>query len=148
MENQQPELSLSDKKDIYINYVNDALAVTSKRINYNAFYTAFNTGVYTVLATDNFRNHAITIALLITLIAINVQWLLSIRSFRLLNSAKFELIHKMEQELGLSIKVYADEWKILQKNKYHRLTVIDKFLPLFYIIVALCTILLCYTKAN
>lgn len=48
-------------------------------------------------------------------IAICVMWALTINSYKKLNSAKFAIIHKMEERLPVAL--YADEWVALGKGR-------------------------------
>lgn len=59
-------------------------------------------------------------------------WHVNIRSYRQLNSKKFEVIHEMERELPFPL--YAREWKLLgegkDSKKYFQLTRVEKYIPM------------------
>ena len=58
-------------------------------------------------------------------------WYVNIRSYRQLNSSKFQVIHEMEQHLPFP--AYEREWEILGKGKesekYLKLTRIEQCVP-------------------
>ena len=69
-------------------------------------------------------------------IFICILWILNIKSFRTLNSAKFKIIHEMEEKLPM--KLFCDEWKLLDKgNKegYLRFSKIEQGIPIIFLIL-------------
>lgn len=69
-------------------------------------------------------------------------WKSQIKSFKLLNSAKFEVILKMEK--SLPVQIFGDEWNSLtDKNRYTELTAVEVRLPkLFQGALILCSIVI------
>ena len=63
---------------------------------------------------------------------LSIIWCLNIRSYRVLNSAKFEIIHELEKRLPFD--GYTKEWEILRppdgSPKYLQLTVVEQFAPI------------------
>ena len=64
-------------------------------------------------------------------------WYVNIQSYKELNSAKFDVINKMEN--FLPFPCFAKEWEALtleklKRKKYKPLTVIEKFIPLIFAI--------------
>lgn len=59
-------------------------------------------------------------------------WFISVRSYRLLNSGKFRVIHEMEQQLPFA--PFKNEWEALGKGelakKYRRKMRIEGYIPL------------------
>lgn len=84
--------------------------------------------------------------ILIVWIAISVIFYYLIKSYKQLNTGKFELIHKIEEKLPLNL--YAYEWVVLgegkDKNKYFPFSHIEKRLPIIlggvYSLLLLCVI--------
>jgi len=69
---------------------------------------------------------------LIVWISISVIFYYLIKSYKQLNTGKFELIHKIEEKLPLNL--YAYEWVVLgegkDKNKYFPFSHIEQWLPI------------------
>ena len=72
--------------------------------------------------------------------ALSLVWYFNIKSYRQLNTAKFAIINKMEQQLPAA--PYADEWELLRPQdgpaKYIQLTRIERFVPVIFGILFLC----------
>jgi hypothetical protein len=74
------------------------------------------------------------IFLLVAGIAICVAWLLYISSLKTLNSAKFQVIEKMESYLFF--QPFAEEWELLQtKKRYVSGTTVERVLPISFLIL-------------
>lgn len=84
--------------------------------------------------------------LLIAGLVVCVIWLFFIRNFKLLNSAKFQVINNLEESLPSA--PFSDEWKELKSNKkYMDGTKLEKSLPITFIILyATAIILVVFTK--
>lgn len=79
--------------------------------------------------------------LLIAGIVVCVIWLFFIRNFKLLNSAKFQVINNLEESLPSA--PFSDEWKELKSNKkYMDGTKLEKSLPITFIILYTTAIIL------
>ncbi|ETR66488.1 MAG: hypothetical protein OMM_12738 [Candidatus Magnetoglobus multicellularis str. Araruama] len=69
-------------------------------------------------------------------IVLNYVWYINIKSYRQLNSGKFEIIQQMEKQLPF--QCYSDEWKLLGKGKdsekYRQLTKIESDVPKILVI--------------
>jgi len=63
-----------------------------------------------------------------------VVWYFTINSYKQLNKIRFTVIEEMEQYLVFNC--YSREWQLLKekKLKYHRLSRIEKFVPLLFMI--------------
>ena len=63
-----------------------------------------------------------------------IVWYFTINSYRQLNKIKFTVIEEIEQHLVFHC--FSREWQLLKENKlkYHRLSGIEKFVPLLFII--------------
>lgn len=70
-------------------------------------------------------------------IALSGIWILNIRSYRTLNSAKFEVISSMEPQLPWA--GYADEWELLRprdaRPKYLQLSRVEQLVPRLIILL-------------
>jgi hypothetical protein len=64
-------------------------------------------------------------------IAVSALWYFLIRSYRDLNSAKFNVVHLVESELPL--KLYDAEWEMVGRGKNRKL-----YLPVTFVSLELC----------
>ena len=73
-----------------------------------------------------------SLIILIAGIVVCIIWLQFIRNFRLLNSAKFNVINELEKQLPTS--PFKDEWDELKRiKKYHEGTNLERILPYMFI---------------
>lgn len=68
-------------------------------------------------------------------LALSVIWHFKIRSYRTLNSAKFDIINSMEKQLPYA--GYSKEWEILSnpplgRPQYQQLTRVEQFVPVIF----------------
>lgn len=120
-------------------FVKTADDITSRRLETNKFYLTILLGLFTIagfLSTKEmegvFDKQIILILISVLGIFLSVIWYINIESFRLLNSAKFKVIHEMEQKLAYPC--FEKEW-VFRKNgnvsKYYpTFTQIEKYLPI------------------
>ncbi len=70
-------------------------------------------------------------------VALSVVWYINIKSYRTLNSAKFEIINGLEQQLPA--QGYTKEWELLRppddSPKYFQLTRVEQFVPVIFFIL-------------
>lgn len=63
-----------------------------------------------------------------------VYWLLTLKSYRGLNSAKFKVIHNIEEKLP--VKLFKDEWDYMDRGtnpkKYLKLSVLEQGIPILF----------------
>lgn len=117
--------------------------VTEKRQNTNNFYLAVNTflvGFAGYLATIELK--IVPVMISIIGVIVSIVWHKNIDSFKKLNSAKFRVIHAIEEYLPL--KVYKKEDEYLKG--YYKLTSCEKYIPLIFGIIytAIITIIIYY----
>ena len=81
-------------------------------------------------------------------LALSVVWHFNIRSYRTLNSAKFDIINGIEKQLPYA--GYSKEWEILSnpppgRPQYQQLTRVEQFVPvIFMALFAMLTIYAIY----
>lgn len=79
-----------------------------------------------------------SILILVAGIVVCVLWILFIRNYKQLNSAKFDVINKIEKELPC--QPFCDEWEKLKINKkYMDGTKLEKALPIMFIVLYVVT---------
>lgn len=92
--------------------------VSARRMLANGFFLTLNTTLASVIAfmydklADDKR--AMLIFMSATGFVIAVTWFFSIRSYKRLNRAKFQVINEMEKDLPY--QNFTDEWKLLKRQ--------------------------------
>jgi purine-cytosine permease-like protein len=119
-------------------YVEMADRVSSRRAQTNRFYISLLSillALLSIVASIGPFSEILDIILLamaILGIILCAVWWVNIRSYRQLNSGKFEVIHEMERELPIA--AYDKEWEILGRGKlagkYLQLTRVEQWVPL------------------
>lgn len=119
-------------------FVDSSHKVTEQRNDTNKFYISLLSGIITLtlllfekIACEDYVGLILRgIGVLGTVLC--CAWYSNIKSYKKLNSAKFKVIHEMEQYLP--INCFDKEWYILDrgksKSKYLKLTSIEKALPI------------------
>lgn len=129
-------------------YVEAADRVSARRATSNTFFLATNTALVTIMGfaiPQMLSQHSLW-AILYTLggIFLNYYWKTIINSYRQLNTAKFQVIHKLEQHLPA--KLYDHEWELLGSGKdaakYKQLTKVEQNVPYVFMIIYICSALL------
>jgi hypothetical protein len=128
-------------RDVITSYtlaVEMADRVSARRGAANGFFLGIQTTLLAAvgLADSTVPNVSWYAALSVTLAGCTISafWWLQLRSYQLLNQAKFEVINKLEEKLPA--KIYTDEWTSLkQVRRSHRLRYLElgtteRFVPL------------------
>jgi hypothetical protein len=139
-----PEPS-STELDLYRLAVEMADRVSARRGTANNFFLAVHAGVITAVAAllpDSETSPLPLDSTLIALagIALSATWWLSLRSYRDLNSAKFNVILQMERRLPVA--VFGEEWQFLKKDtvvgwrkRYAELGQVERVVPLVFLLL-------------
>lgn len=120
-----------------------ANCVSQRRDMMNNIFVTLNLAIVAAVSlTWSFKS----LFLLIAGLVVCTIWLFFIRNFKLLNSAKFQVINNIEESLPST--PFSDEWKELKSNKkYMNGTKLEKSLPItFSILYATAIILVAFTK--
>lgn len=112
-------------------YVQMADNISSRRAKSNTFFTTINTTVIGVCTTGFVGVDKNLI--LITGVLISIAWLLSIRSYAMLNQAKFKIINKIEE--SLPVQGFTNEWEELKGKRYFKLTSNEFYVPIAFIVI-------------
>ena len=108
--------------------------ISARREGANKIFLSANSIIFAFLAT---QAEFSTVHILITVFGslLCFVWASIIKNYRSLNSAKYAVIHEMEEKLPW--KVYTDEWQKLKNGKdkkvYAKLTVVEKKLPWLFL---------------
>jgi hypothetical protein len=116
-------------------YVEMADRISARRGQINSFYISLLSGLLAVLSLSSDKQ-AIAYKVLILVVSLVglilcFVWLFNIRSFKQLNSAKFTVVHEIEEFLPFAC--YDREWEIIKQarnDKYLQQTKIEQFIPL------------------
>ena len=114
--------------------------ITDKRQSTNNFYLGVNSFILAVasyLAVS--KVNTVSILISVSGLLVSVVWLKNINSFKQLNSAKFKVIHELEEYLPA--RVYQKEDEYLQKG-YYKLTAVEKWIPIIFGVLYVIIILI------
>ena len=106
-----------------------ANATSQRRDSMNNIFVTLNLAI---IAAVTFVWDIKSLFVLVAGIIVCALWLIFIRNFKLLNTAKFDVINTMEKQLPA--KPFSDEWAKLQKTKkYCDSTKLETVLPWTFI---------------
>jgi hypothetical protein len=126
-------------------FVETSLDVTSKRLESNKFHLTLNSivfGIASYLTTLN--QYAVIILFSAIGMLISVVWVKNILAYKELNSAKFKVIHELEDYLPACLFKCEENHYL---KKYHGLTSTEKLYPIIFIILYIILILLTLLSA-
>lgn len=114
-----------------------ANSVSQRRDTMNNIFVTLNLAI---MAAVSMVWDIKSILILVAGCAICGLWILFIQNYKRLNTAKFEIINKMERDLPC--QPFNIEWEKLKNNKeYKDSTKLERFLPIMFIILYIVTII-------
>ena len=140
-DNKEMPNALLEQYKLYIEMMDK---VSERRGNANSFFITLHTVALGVIGINNFNVEKYWWIIVILGMILSCVWVCLLQSYKLLNSGKFEVIHKMEKELP--VNMYAYEWEILDcgKNRstYWPISHLERIIPIafafVYIIFGIC----------
>jgi len=138
--------------EIYKLYVEMADRISARRQAYNSLSISLNTLLgsgFGLAFGAGLHHERITFAWILLVLGtlgfvVNALWYFLIMSYKQLNSAKFQIIHKLEDVLG--VRPYAAEWDLMEKGEnpalYRPLTHLERWLPLILMAISVVTALM------
>lgn len=129
--------------DQYKTYVEMADRISARRGLTNTFFLTLNTAVFTVIGVfwkDKPPEPSVAVlgVLLTVALAQCGAWFYIVRSYRQLNSAKYEVIGLLEERLPAS-PYYAAEWTALKEGEdwrvYWPLTHVEQWVPVLFALI-------------
>lgn len=108
--------------------------ISDRRVNSNNFFLTLNSAIVAFSVLFEYEKEV-----LVSIIGlfIAVLWIQTIANYKKINSYKFKVINELEKELPS--KPYNYEWHIMgkgnDKEKYRRLTDIEKLIPKIFILI-------------
>lgn len=120
-----------------------ANSVSQRRDTMNNLFITINSGI---MAFASFTFEPKTFFTFLAGILICILWIIFIRNYKELNTAKFKIIHDLEQQLPTS--PFKDEWNIIKmRGKYVNSTSLEYWLPgTFLVIYVVFSITLFFLK--
>ena len=117
-------------------YVEMTDRISQRRGATNTFFLTFNTAIVAALA--GFYQHVpsnISVTVYLAASVMAITWAILLRSYRNLNTAKFQVIGELEKRLPAQM-FYAAEWKALGEGKdykkYIPLSLIETIVPVIF----------------
>jgi hypothetical protein len=109
--------------------------ISARREGANKIFLSANSIIFAFLATQN-EYLFVHVLILVFGGILCMVWESVIKNYRSLNSAKYAVIHEIEEKLPW--KVYKDEWDKLKNGKdkkvYAKLTVVERMLPWIFLV--------------
>lgn len=126
-------------------FVDSADKISSRRDSANNFYLTLNSVLFAISGYLSFLNEIKFAFIIIPLIGIIISyfWVKTIRSYRTLNTAKFRVIHMLENYLPAAL--YRYEWQLLEKGKkkvHIPMSVVEAGIPKVFMILYTIMIIL------
>ena len=126
--------------EIYKLHAELADRVSQRREGANRLFVSLLTGTLIFLAAflrygaETIPVGAVLTAISVAGILLSAAWYIIIRSYRQLNSGKFDALHELEEKLAYPF--FKREWELLEEGKsrsrYWRLTVVETILPFIF----------------
>lgn len=134
--------------EIYKLHAELADRVSQRREGANRLYVSLLTGLFVFLAAMvRYGAEAVSVwvgslAAGVLGLVLSVSWYIVIRSYRQLNTGKFEVLGDLEDKLAFPF--FRREWKVLEagenRSRYWKLTVVETFLPVLFGVVSLALV--------
>lgn len=117
--------------------VDMANSISQRRDNMNNIFITLNLAI---MAAVSITWDIKSLFILIAGITICILWMLNIRNYKLLNTAKFNVINSIEEKLPSA--PFKDEWQFLKNSKkYMDSTTLERILPITFIILYIATVI-------
>lgn len=131
----------TEDKELLLNQwqtcVDMANSVSQRRDNMNNIFITLNLAI---MAAVSITWDIKSLFILIAGITICILWILNIRNYKLLNTAKFNVINSIEEKLPSA--PFKDEWQFLKNSKkYMDSTTLERILPITFIILYISTVI-------
>lgn len=131
----------TEDKELLLNQwqtcVDMANSVSQRRDNMNNIFITLNLAI---MAAVSITWDIKSLFILIAGITICILWMLNIRNYKLLNTAKFNVINSIEEKLPSA--PFKDEWQFLKNSKkYMDSTTLERILPITFIILYIAAVI-------
>ena len=129
--------------ELYKLHADLADRVSQRREGANRLFVSLLTGLMVFLAallrlgTGDLHAGTVMVFFGIAGAALSVAWFIVIRSYRQLNTGKFEALHELEKKLPYPF--FQREWDLLREGRhfrrYWRLTIVETSLPIIFFLL-------------
>ena len=131
----------TEDKELLLNQwqtcVDMANSVSQRRDNMNNIFITLNLAI---MAAVSITWDIKSLFILIAGITICILWILNIRNYKLLNTAKFNVINSIEEKLPSA--PFKDEWQFLKNSKkYMDSPTLERILPITFIILYIAAVI-------
>ena len=131
----------TEDKELLLNQwqtcVDMANSVSQRRDNVNNIFITLNLAI---MAAVSITWDIKSLFILIAGITICILWMLNIRNYKLLNTAKFNVINSIEEKLPSA--PFKDEWQFLKNSKkYMESNTLERILPITFIILYIAAVI-------
>lgn len=131
----------TEDKELLLNQwqtcVDMANSVSQRRDNVNNIFITLNLAI---MAAVSITWDIKSLFILIAGITICILWMLNIRNYKLLSTAKFNVINSIEEKLPSA--PFKDEWQFLKNSKkYMDSTTLERILPITFIILYIAAVI-------
>ena len=131
----------TEDKELLLNQwqtcVDMANSVSQRRDNMNNIFITLNLAI---MAAVSITWDIKSLFILIAGITICILWMLNIRNYKLLNTAKFNVINSIEEKLPSA--PFKEEWQFLKNSKkYMDSTTLERILPITFIILYIAAVI-------
>lgn len=125
----------TDLLELYKHYVESAEKISERRVTTNNYLLTVNAALVALHGVVAAGKLSTAGAIFIPLagILVSVNWFLIVNSYRNLNSAKFKVIHELEERLPVSI--YSYEWHCADRGKtkaYRPVSHLERWIPTMF----------------
>jgi len=113
-------------------FVNSSENISSKRMTSNNFYLGANTALFAIAGYLSILSKSYAIIMLSFIgIFLCISWVSNLASYKRINSAKFRVIHELEEHLPARVFTKEDEYL----NSRYTLTKLERYIPYLFIIL-------------
>ncbi|MHB9025012.1 MAG: RipA family octameric membrane protein [Armatimonadota bacterium] len=115
--------------------VDSTQRISDRRISANTYLLTVNSFLVTLFGiAKSTQYHGVALAVIpLVGLFISIAWWILIDSYKVLNSAKFDVIHKFEDLLPVAVFRY--EWDVLTKMRYKPLSHAEGWIPVAFSIL-------------
>lgn len=116
----------------YEMFVDSSENVSSKRMTSNNFYLVVNTALFAIAGYLSVLSKPLVVIILSFIgIFLCLSWSLNLSSYKRLNTAKFRVIHDLEEHLPARVFSKEDEYL----NGYYTFTKLERYIPYLFIVL-------------
>ena len=126
----------TDLLEQYKIYVQSAENISSNRISTSRYLLTLNAALLALYGFQlpNLDSSYLVLAIPVAGVLVSVLWHRLIKSYGNLNTIKFQLIHKLEERLPVTL--FKTEWDMVKRSDkpYIPVTKIEQWLPLLFVV--------------